>query len=176
MVPPLRIVGFHGEGKVTPGLEGATDHGKSKAMSTIVCATSTGGDTRCPRAAHASSRHTCVRRTRRSAPRNARSRRRSREPGTKPVGEPDAGDGSMSGERKRNDGKSKLPQVTAPLLDSTASTRWTICRHNSTEDSQDHPRRPQEQCGCRSGPENWPVQSTNATRLLHHQRPREVRA
>jgi hypothetical protein len=27
--------------------------------------------------------------------------------------------GSMSGERKRNDGKSKLPQVTAPLLDST---------------------------------------------------------
>jgi hypothetical protein len=28
--------------------------------------------------------------------------------------------GSMSGERKRNDGKSKLPQVTAPLLDSTA--------------------------------------------------------
>jgi hypothetical protein len=28
--------------------------------------------------------------------------------------------GSMSGERKRNAGKSKLPQVTAPLLDSTA--------------------------------------------------------
>jgi hypothetical protein len=31
--------------------------------------------------------------------------------------------GSMSGERKRNAGKSKLPQVTAPLLDSTASRK-----------------------------------------------------
>ena len=28
--------------------------------------------------------------------------------------------GSMSGERKRDDGRFELPQVTAPLLDSTA--------------------------------------------------------
>src|SRR5688500_781842 len=61
-------------------------------MSMIACATSTGGNTRCPRAAHASSpAHMCSANSAFCAS-SARSRRRSREPGTKPVGEPDAGD------------------------------------------------------------------------------------
>ena len=40
--------------------------------------------------------------------------------------------GSMSGERNRNDGMFELPQVTAPLLDSTETTERQVARRASS--------------------------------------------